>query len=328
MTSQTDAFQYPPELFDLLIQTIPVLCRAKKDVLLFFRGAGVPENLYEDIQQQLVSDKDSINKYDIARNILTRINEKNESYLMQRRELLKRISEFESFSNCWPKDQFAARGYVSEVRKIIQTKDAFTRMEIEREKELAKHRRSQQEKINELNKKKEKIEVVKKQLYALFAIKNPQERGKSVEAALNAFFEFCGIAVREAFTISGDNGEGIIEQIDGVIELDNQVYLVEMKWLNTPVSNRDIHQHLGRMFSRPRPNGIFISASGYTDSAIIACKEAINRSGLIILMNLEEFVKILESKTEFIPYLREKILRVLIEFFHQKIFLFPISTNH
>jgi len=86
-----------------------------------------------------------------------------------------------------------------------------------------------------------------------------------------------------------------------------------MKWLNSPVSNRDIHQHLGRMFSRPRPNGIFISASGYTDSAVIACKEALNRSGLIILMNLEELVKILESSTDFVPYLREKILKVLIE---------------
>ena len=68
-------------------------------------------------------------------------------------------------------------------------------------------------------------------------------------------------SVAESFTISGNNGEGVIEQIDGVIELDNQVYLVEMKSLNSAVSNRDIHQHLGRMFSRPRPNGIFISAS-------------------------------------------------------------------
>jgi len=177
MTGQTDTFHYPPELFDLLIQAIPVLCRGKKDVLLFFRGSGVPETLYADLQNQLTSDKDSINKYDIARQILTRINEKKDSYLSQRRELLKRVSEFESFANCWPKDQYAARGYVAEVRKIIQTKDAFTRMEIEREKELAKHRKSQQDKIDELHKKKEKIEIIKKQLYALFAIKKPTGTG-------------------------------------------------------------------------------------------------------------------------------------------------------
>ena len=324
MTSQTDSFHYPPELFDLLVQTIPVLCRGKRDVLLFFRGAGVSENLYSDIAQQIANDKESINKYDISRNILTRINEKTDHYLRQRRELLKRISEFESFSNCWPTDQYAARGYVAEIRKVIQTKDAFTRMDMEREKELAKHRKSQQDKIKVLNEKKKQIGIIKKQLYGLFAVKNPQERGKLVEVALNSFFQFCGISVAESFTISGDNREGVIEQIDGVIELDHQVYLVEMKWLNSAVSNRDIHQHLGRMFSRPRPNGIFISASGYSDSAIIACKEALNRNGLIVLMNLEEFVKILERETDFIPYLREKILKVLIE---KEPFYLPVLKN-
>ncbi|HVO60793.1 MAG TPA: hypothetical protein VMT53_07645 [Terriglobales bacterium] len=34
-------FHYPPELTQLLIQTIPLLCPSKKDVLSFFKGAGV-----------------------------------------------------------------------------------------------------------------------------------------------------------------------------------------------------------------------------------------------------------------------------------------------
>ena len=43
MAEQTDiTFHYPPELFSLLVDTIPLLNRSKKDVLLFFRGAGVP----------------------------------------------------------------------------------------------------------------------------------------------------------------------------------------------------------------------------------------------------------------------------------------------
>lgn len=313
MTNQTDAFHYPPELFELLIQTIPVLCKGKKDVLLFFRGAGVPETLFADITQKVNADKNSVNKYDMVRTLLTRINEKTDQYLSQRRELLKRVSEFESFSTCWPSDQFAARGYVAEIRKIIQTKDAFTRMEIEREKELSKHRKQQQDKIDKINAKNKKADDIKKQLYGLFAVKNPQERGKKLETVLNALFDFSGILVREAFTISGDQGEGIIEQIDGVIELDNQVYLVEMKWLSDPVSNKDIFQHLGRIFSRPRPNGIFISTSGYTDSALIASKDALTRNSTFVLMNLEEFVKIFESNTDLIPYMREKILKALIE---------------
>jgi hypothetical protein len=41
-------FHYPPELFNLLVDTIPVLNRSKKDVLLFFRGAGVSGDLVDE----------------------------------------------------------------------------------------------------------------------------------------------------------------------------------------------------------------------------------------------------------------------------------------
>ncbi len=309
----TETFHYPPELFELLIQTIPLLCKGKKDVILFFRGAGVTDSLYVDLANKIEVDKNSISKYEITRTLLTRLNEHTDLYLSQRRELLKRISEFETFTNCWPKDQFSAKGYVAEVRKVIQTKDAFTRMEQEREKELAKHRAAQLKKANEIKIYREKLDNIKNQFYSLFQIKNAQERGKKLETVLNSLFEVNGILIRDAFTLTGDTNEGIIEQIDGVVEIDNQIYLVEMKWLNKPVSNQDVHQHLGRVFSRPRPNGIFISASGFTDSAIIAAKEGIIRNAIFILMDFEEFINILENELNIVLYVRDKILKALIE---------------
>ena len=39
----SDAFHYPPDLMALLVNTVSVLCRGKKDVILFFRGAGAGE---------------------------------------------------------------------------------------------------------------------------------------------------------------------------------------------------------------------------------------------------------------------------------------------
>jgi restriction system protein len=36
---------YPPEILNLLVDTIPLLCRSKNDVLVFFKGAGVPGRL-------------------------------------------------------------------------------------------------------------------------------------------------------------------------------------------------------------------------------------------------------------------------------------------
>ncbi len=57
-------------------------------------------------------------------------------------------------------------------------------------------------------------------LSALFGESNSQKRGKSLEGVLNRLFEASGILVREAFTLTGAQGEGIVEQIDGVVEID------------------------------------------------------------------------------------------------------------
>ena len=48
-----ERFQYPPELFALLVDAIPALCKAKKDVVLFFRGAGVSGSFMTIIEERL-----------------------------------------------------------------------------------------------------------------------------------------------------------------------------------------------------------------------------------------------------------------------------------
>lgn len=46
-------YHYPPELFSLLVDTIPLLFRSKKDVLLFFKGCGTPDVLVYDVAEHL-----------------------------------------------------------------------------------------------------------------------------------------------------------------------------------------------------------------------------------------------------------------------------------
>ena len=152
--TQTDTFHYPPDLFELLVETIPILNRSKKSVLLFFRGAGVADNLFKDISDKLDADRDSINKYEICRTILTRINEKTDTFIRERRELIKRVVEFESFTNCWETDQYKAKGLVSEIRNIVNVKDTFTRMKQEKENIQAKHSDDYNKKVAEIKNKK------------------------------------------------------------------------------------------------------------------------------------------------------------------------------
>jgi hypothetical protein len=39
-----DQFHYPPDVLELLVETIPRLCRSKKAVVLFLQGAGIAED--------------------------------------------------------------------------------------------------------------------------------------------------------------------------------------------------------------------------------------------------------------------------------------------
>ncbi len=305
-------FHYPPELLSLLIATIPLLCRSKKDVLLFFKGAGVASDLTNDLAIRVNQDPNSISKYEIARTVLTRLNEKGELTLRERREILKRVTEFEDFSTCWPKDQLKAKGLVAEIRRVVNVKDSFTRMHMEREDERKKRQAEQQAKLEEAERRMAKLSAVKTDLFSLFGEQNSQKRGKALESVLNRLFEASGILIRETFTLKGSYGEGIIEQIDGVVEIDGELYLVEMKWLNQPLGTSDVSQHLVRIFNRGHARGIFISASDYTEPAITICKESLQKA-VVVLCKLEEIVRLLEQEGNLKDLLKAKIKVAIID---------------
>jgi hypothetical protein len=79
---------YPPELLKLLVDTIPLLCRSKQDVLVFFKGAAVPPIITADFAQKVANDRSSVNKYEIVREVLVRLNDKGDRTLRERREIL------------------------------------------------------------------------------------------------------------------------------------------------------------------------------------------------------------------------------------------------
>jgi restriction system protein len=56
------SFHYPPELFNLLVDAIPLLNRSKKDVLQFFRGAGAPAELIAALSARLKQSPTELNK--------------------------------------------------------------------------------------------------------------------------------------------------------------------------------------------------------------------------------------------------------------------------
>ena len=308
MMMTTDiTFHYPPELFNLLVDTIPLLNRSKKDVLLFFRGAGVPNSLLEDIAQRLNIAPSEINKFEITRSVLDRLNARGEATLRERREVLRRVVDFTNFDSCWPDDQLKAKGLVASIREVVNQKDAFTRMNQAREQERQTRLAQAEEAKLARQQKSASIEAAKKELYALFSSSlTSRVRGKKLEAALNSLFQAYGILVQEAFHLVGETGEGIVEQIDGVVDLKGTLYFVEMKWYKEPVGKAEIAEHLVRLISRAEARGLFISASDYTEPAIYTSREFLQHK-IIALINLQEIVHLIERQDDLADFLLKKV---------------------
>ena len=180
---------YPPELLSLLVDTIPLLFRSKKSVVTFFHGAGIPAPLLADVRAKVESAPATIKKHEIVSQILVRLNDGGDATLRHRREVLKRVVEFEDFSTCWPDDQLKAKGLVGEIRRVIDVKDSFGRMRQEQEAERKKRTEAEKSKTDELNEKRAKLEEVKRDLYSLFSEKDRQLRGNKLEGVLNRLFE-------------------------------------------------------------------------------------------------------------------------------------------
>lgn len=296
----------------LLIDAIPLLNKAKKDVFLFFRGAGVSEVLMASPKSRWENDPSSISKYEITRQILTVLNDKGEKSLRERREVLKRVIEFESFYACWETDQLKAKGLVAEIQKVVNVKDSFTRINKEREAERKTHIEQKTKELDAIKKKNENIQIIKNELAGLFSLTDAKKRGKMLEGVLNYLFNCYGVLLREAFSITGSDKEGIIEQIDGVIELDNHYYFVEMKWWDKPIGVPEISQHLVRVFSRSESRAIIISASDFTAPAVTTCKDALQQK-VIVLCTLEEIVFMMEKNIDLKDFFKRKVQAAIID---------------
>ena len=307
-------FHYPPELLQLLIDAIPKLCKSKPDLLLFFQGAGASSAILQPFRELLVTDKVSFNKYPVTRELLTKLNEQGEGSLRVRRELLKRVTEFEDFSVCWENDRAAARGLVAQVRELVNVKDSFTRMRNEKDEERRRRIEEKEVAAKTRQEQKAKRDKVKAELFALFGVQDAHKRGKLLESVLNELFACHDILVREAFRIKGNCGEGVIEQIDGLIELEGHLYLVEMKWWNAPIGVGDIAPHLVRVFIRGgQARGLFISYTDFTEPAIAQCRDAINQGSVVVLSKLEEIVSLLNAEGDLKKWLKAKVRAAIVD---------------
>jgi len=97
------AFHFPPDVFEAVVAAVPLLVRGKRDVLVFFQGCGVSRDYLATLEPWTTRDSNK-GKYHITREVLAYVNELGDTGISQRRQLIKRVSEFDDFTTCWPGD--------------------------------------------------------------------------------------------------------------------------------------------------------------------------------------------------------------------------------
>ena len=121
-------YHYAPDLLNLLTDAISHLVKSKRDVVKFFQGAGVSHTLLDPWSDKITKDRDSVYKNEIASDVLCKLNDLGDMAIRERREILKRVTQWEDFSTAYPDKRLAAQGLVASIQKIVNAKDSFTRM--------------------------------------------------------------------------------------------------------------------------------------------------------------------------------------------------------
>lgn len=304
------SYHFPPDLFNLLVDAIPKINRNKKDLLTFFKNVGTPMHLLNRYYAIVNNDPKQISKRDITREVLEHLNSSDSNeYLAIRRKLLQRVVDFTAFNTCYEDDVDSAKARIYEIKQLVTIKDSVTKQEQFIKNERNEKIKAKQQLLDRITTSKLKYDAIVNDFNKLFAITNPQLRGKSLETVLNELFTFFKIGIRESFCIADEETGKIYEQIDGTIELNNYLTLIEMKWEHNPIGVNPLSRFMTRLFVRSNVDGIIISYSSFTDTAPPIAKEGLSQR-TVALVDLQDISKILTLKKDLPEYLTSLIREV------------------
>jgi hypothetical protein len=131
----------------------------------------------------------------------------------------------------------------------------------------------------------------------------PQDRGYAFERYLHDLFEAYNFNPKPAFRIQG-------EQIDGSIELDHEIYLLEAKWQSKAITQADILVLDGRVQGHSTiGRGVFVTAGCFSRDGITAYQRS--RPSSIFGIDGQDLYFVIENNLPIDEVLRFKIRRLV-----------------
>lgn len=141
----------------------------------------------------------------------------------------------------------------------------------------------------------DELSNLKKLFFDLSLQPNHQNRGLEFERFLNRLFLLYDLDPKCSYKAQG-------EQIDGAFVHDNQHYLIEAKWVESPMPKSSIQSFQGKVRSKLKTTlGLFISINGFSKE----CIEYLNADD-IILMDSQDILNVLEMRISLTDLLYRK----------------------
>jgi len=290
-----EAHHWPSDIFELVVDTIPRLVKSKDSVIQFFESCGVPRVHLTEVKQRLAQNRDRITKYQMVRMVVGKLNDLGDVELRSRRDVLRRVVEWEDFAGSYANDREKAELNVHRLRKLTGTKDAVTKLKQDLETERLRVARERERKARIRREKEAARSALKERFASVFAEVNPQVRGKRLEGVLNEYFKLEGILVREDFCVVDPPTGMTLEQIDGAIELGGQLFLVEIKWWKEPLGAPEVGYFASKVWSHPDCGGLLIAHPGVTAPAYNQLREAIVRGRTVFQCTLQSLWQLLDA---------------------------------
>jgi hypothetical protein len=150
----------------------------------------------------------------------------------------------------------------------------------------------------------QKLARLRDDFLQLAAQSDRAKAGFALERLLNELFGLFQLHPRQPFRVVG-------EQIDGSFELDNQIYLLELKWEKGPLPEAPLLVFRGKIEGKSTfTRGVFLALNDISADA----KDAVTRgkSPSFFVMNGHDLMMILSDAISLPDYLRKRV-RLLAE---------------
>lgn len=256
----------------------------------FLDSCGVSRRLRERFPRE------SFNKYQVMRNILEYLEEAGDVETIN-----NVISNFFRLRGAVDKDSLdekKAKQLLTEFRQIVGSDPIEQEIE-KREREKA--RDSYTAHIEESKTQKKKLEDLNTQFISLATGTEctPQQRGYKLENLFCDLLQFSEIEYSRPYKTPDG------EQIDGHFRFDKFDYLIESKWEDGVIKQKDLSIFDGKIRGKAQSTrGLFLSANGFDENAVLKFS---GDSPRIILMTGEDLAMVLSGRVLFFDAMKAKV---------------------